>query len=490
MIVDDASGRVLEAWTGPQVRWTMARGYSGAFGRAVNAPWLWLGLTVLFVAPFVEPAPRPAPARRGPRRDRRARRVAGLLQRRADRPVGAAGLPAAAATCWAACSGSGLSAPPARRGGDAARVLGPGALAARDDRLPRSAFASSLNVAGLQRDRRRLLRRHRGRPAGRRRDAVGRRSRATTSTATPTGRSPTPPTCPSSRSCRGAAAGSSLHAAHAGAIALDLVCLALLFRIGSRLGGARPGRRAGLRLGRLPVHAVRAEHERQRRAGRRARPGGARRRDLTGGERGARRRSPAGRSSRRSRSRRCWPRTGRGGRPRRALRARASRWCSAAGRRPRAGLGRRRDVPRPHARLPGRARLAVLDLGPVGTASGCVQVAVQAAAVLLAVAVAFVPRRRDLVGLAALSRGGPDRHAARRDALVLPLRRLVPGPVRCVGAARRATAASTWLDGVGPQRLRAADDDRHEPGVVLGRLEAHRHMGGAASGWPAPCARR
>jgi hypothetical protein len=53
VIVSDATGRVLEAWTGPQVRWTMARGYSGAFGRAVNAPWLWLGLTTLFVAPFV-----------------------------------------------------------------------------------------------------------------------------------------------------------------------------------------------------------------------------------------------------------------------------------------------------------------------------------------------------------------------------------------------------------------------------------------------------
>src|SRR5205814_9762077 len=30
--VDDASGTVLEAWTGPQVAWKMARGYSGAFG--------------------------------------------------------------------------------------------------------------------------------------------------------------------------------------------------------------------------------------------------------------------------------------------------------------------------------------------------------------------------------------------------------------------------------------------------------------------------
>ena len=30
--VDDASGVVTEAWTGPQVAWTMARGYKGAFG--------------------------------------------------------------------------------------------------------------------------------------------------------------------------------------------------------------------------------------------------------------------------------------------------------------------------------------------------------------------------------------------------------------------------------------------------------------------------
>jgi hypothetical protein len=51
-IVDDRSGRVLESWTGYKVAWTMARGYPGAFGRIVNAPWIWLGLCVLFVAPF------------------------------------------------------------------------------------------------------------------------------------------------------------------------------------------------------------------------------------------------------------------------------------------------------------------------------------------------------------------------------------------------------------------------------------------------------
>ena len=31
--LDDASGAVLEAWTGDQVAWSMARGYEGAFGR-------------------------------------------------------------------------------------------------------------------------------------------------------------------------------------------------------------------------------------------------------------------------------------------------------------------------------------------------------------------------------------------------------------------------------------------------------------------------
>lgn len=55
VILDDRSGRVLEAWTGPQVEWTMARGTPGQFGRAVNAPWVWIGLCLLFVAPFLRP---------------------------------------------------------------------------------------------------------------------------------------------------------------------------------------------------------------------------------------------------------------------------------------------------------------------------------------------------------------------------------------------------------------------------------------------------
>jgi hypothetical protein len=52
--VDDASGGVLEAWTGFQVPWAMARGYPGAFGRKADSLWVWLPLTALFVLPFLD----------------------------------------------------------------------------------------------------------------------------------------------------------------------------------------------------------------------------------------------------------------------------------------------------------------------------------------------------------------------------------------------------------------------------------------------------
>jgi len=53
VLVDDSSGKVVEAWTDYQVAWSMARGYPGAFGRVVNAPWVWIPLALLFVAPFL-----------------------------------------------------------------------------------------------------------------------------------------------------------------------------------------------------------------------------------------------------------------------------------------------------------------------------------------------------------------------------------------------------------------------------------------------------
>ncbi|HEV7527959.1 MAG TPA: hypothetical protein VGO29_03600 [Solirubrobacteraceae bacterium] len=54
VILDDLSGRVLEQWTGFQVAWTMARGYPGAFGRHVNALYIWLPMCVVFLLAFVD----------------------------------------------------------------------------------------------------------------------------------------------------------------------------------------------------------------------------------------------------------------------------------------------------------------------------------------------------------------------------------------------------------------------------------------------------
>jgi hypothetical protein len=53
--VDDATSTVTEAWTGPQVAWTMGRGYDGAFGgRLINTWWLWLALCTVFLVGLVD----------------------------------------------------------------------------------------------------------------------------------------------------------------------------------------------------------------------------------------------------------------------------------------------------------------------------------------------------------------------------------------------------------------------------------------------------
>jgi hypothetical protein len=53
--IDDRSAKVTESYTGYKVAWSMARGYPGAFGRKVNSPWVWLPMTFLFLFPFVGP---------------------------------------------------------------------------------------------------------------------------------------------------------------------------------------------------------------------------------------------------------------------------------------------------------------------------------------------------------------------------------------------------------------------------------------------------
>ena len=82
----------------------MARGIPGQFGRAVNAPWVWIGLCALFVAPFCAPAP--ADAARGSRRAAGVLGVVRVLRGRQSGRLGALGVPAAARTCSVACCGS------------------------------------------------------------------------------------------------------------------------------------------------------------------------------------------------------------------------------------------------------------------------------------------------------------------------------------------------------------------------------------------------
>lgn len=59
LYVSDQTGDVTQVWTGYQVAWTMARGYPGAFGRRVNALYVWLPLCAVFLLPFIPWRRRP-----------------------------------------------------------------------------------------------------------------------------------------------------------------------------------------------------------------------------------------------------------------------------------------------------------------------------------------------------------------------------------------------------------------------------------------------
>ncbi len=54
VLVDPVVGRVKESWTGYQVAWKMARGYSGAFGHKLNAPYVFLPLCAIFLLGLVD----------------------------------------------------------------------------------------------------------------------------------------------------------------------------------------------------------------------------------------------------------------------------------------------------------------------------------------------------------------------------------------------------------------------------------------------------
>jgi hypothetical protein len=59
LYVADATDQVTQVWTGYQVAWTMARGYPGAFGRKINALYIWIPLCVVFLLPFIPWRRRP-----------------------------------------------------------------------------------------------------------------------------------------------------------------------------------------------------------------------------------------------------------------------------------------------------------------------------------------------------------------------------------------------------------------------------------------------
>ena len=54
VLVDPHSGEVTESWTGYQVAWKMARGYSGAFGHKLDAPYVFLPLCAIFLLGLVD----------------------------------------------------------------------------------------------------------------------------------------------------------------------------------------------------------------------------------------------------------------------------------------------------------------------------------------------------------------------------------------------------------------------------------------------------
>ena len=100
--VDDTSGAVTEAWTGPQVAWKMARGSTGAFGgRKINSlPRLARLLRALPARPR-RPAAAAEPAQPRPARAALVLGLALVLQPRRRLHERAARLSAACSTCSA-----------------------------------------------------------------------------------------------------------------------------------------------------------------------------------------------------------------------------------------------------------------------------------------------------------------------------------------------------------------------------------------------------
>ena len=262
-------GEVRESWTGYQVAWKMARGYSGAFGHKLNAPYVFLPLCAIFLSACSTGA--------GPWR------VANLdllvllgfgvshfffnRARSASRCRSStrSSLYLFGRALWIGVRGGG--------GGAAAGLAGD--LAAGRRPLP-GRLPGRPQRRRLGRDRRRLRQRRRRRPHHPRRTALRQLPRGRLA-----GRHLRPGQLLRLRPLRAvwpwSGAWDDLPAAHGAAVFFDLATFALLFLLGRRIRPGPAGRTLAadprLRLGRLPLHRLRPRVELQRRPGRGA-PGG------------------------------------------------------------------------------------------------------------------------------------------------------------------------------------------------------------------------
>jgi hypothetical protein len=55
VVVSGLTGEVLQVWTGPQAGTPLARGEEPAVGKSLNAPYVWLPLAAIFLAAFFDP---------------------------------------------------------------------------------------------------------------------------------------------------------------------------------------------------------------------------------------------------------------------------------------------------------------------------------------------------------------------------------------------------------------------------------------------------
>ena len=241
----------------------MARGYSGAFGHKLNAPYVFLPLCAIFLLGLRRLAPLAARRQPRPARPARLRRLPLLLQPGRNRRLGAAPVPGAALP-----AGPGAVDRLPRQGGGAAAGLA-GRLAADRRPLP-DGLPGRPQHRRLRRDRRRLRQRRRRRPDRPRRTDLRQLPRRRLRRATPTARSTTTPTSPSSGSGPGREAGTTCPPPTAPRSSSTSLTFGFLILLGHPhppgTGGPPPGRDPRLRLGRLPLHRLRPGVQLQRHA--------------------------------------------------------------------------------------------------------------------------------------------------------------------------------------------------------------------------------